>query len=187
MKKFNVTLDLYFCHTYRDEDDYSDDESDKESVDSNVSEASKASGESEAPHVGFPSVEEYIKATFTATDMTEFLIDEIDTNIISAEWDKEAFKLHLVVETKKTAEELHQNLLDNSLEDTEYEACQNTGWILFTSKGNEFGLTDYRNAEIEITPVKPKRVLTEEHKAKMKAGRIAAKARRDAEKAQAPK
>jgi hypothetical protein len=166
MKKFNVTLNLYFRDTYRDED------------------------ESEVPHVefpsvGFPSVEDYIKATFSAKNMTEYLIDEFDINIISAEWDKEEFKMHLVIETKKTAEDLRGDLRDLSLEDTEYEAGDNTGWILFTSKGREFGLTDYRDTEIEITPVKPKRVLTEEHKAKMKAGRIAAKARRDAEKAAA--
>jgi hypothetical protein len=179
--KYNVTLNLSFDYSHRRED-YSDDESDKESVDSNVSEAS---GESMAPHVGFPTVEDYIKATFTATDMTEYILG--DGWVISAEWDKEKFKMHLVVETRRTTEDLRGDLMYNSLEDTEYEACQNTGWILFTSKGREFGLTDYRNAEIEITPVKPKRVLTEEHKAKMKAGRIAAKARRDAEKAQAPK
>jgi hypothetical protein len=175
--KYNVTLNLSFGYSHRREDD----ESDKESVDSNVSEAS---GESEVPHVGFPTVEDYIKATFMAKDMTKYILG--DGWVISAEWDKEEFKMHLVVETPRTTEDLRGDLMDNSLEDTEYEACQNTGWILFTSKGNEFGLTDYRDGEIEITPVKPKRVLTEEHKAKMKAGRIAAKARRDAEKAQAP-
>jgi hypothetical protein len=36
-------------------------------------------------------------------------------------------------------------LIDNSLEDGEYESSESNGWTLKTSKGYEYGLIDFRN------------------------------------------
>jgi hypothetical protein len=105
--------------------------------------------------------------------------------IQSAEWDKKKFRTHIVLKTEQTAEELLKSLKFHSLEDGEYEACDSNGWVLRTPKGYEVGLADYRDGDIVIKEAKSKRVLTDEQKAKMKAGREAAKARRDAEKAAA--
>lgn len=72
----------------------------------------------------------------------------------------------MVVDTDCTAEELKEDIQSVSLEDGEYEACGETGWIIFTRGPKdevvgedgkwdmkdfwEYGLTDYRRNPIEV-------------------------------------
>jgi len=105
----------------------------------------------------------YIKSN-DAMDMVAYIC--CDAEVVSAEWDPEKFAIHMTVETDQTKKELMEDLRTNSLEDGEYEACGETGWILFTrdEEGNpygggegsedvwEYGLVDYRDNPIEITP-----------------------------------
>lgn len=86
-----------------------------------------------------------------------------DGEVISAQWHPKEFKITMVVDTDQSKEELIEDLRMNSLEDGEYEACGDTGWIVMTRgpKGEEFGapwdmsdtweygLTDYRSNPIE--------------------------------------
>jgi hypothetical protein len=104
---------------------------------------------------------DYIK-TNSAMDMVECIF--CDAEVKSAEWDNDAFAIHMVVESDQTTEELREDLEMNSLEDGEYEACGESGWILFTRGPNgeifyggegsedvwEYALVDYRDNDIEI-------------------------------------
>lgn len=107
---------------------------------------------------------DYIK-TNSAMGMVECIF--CDAEVKSAEWDNDAFAIHMVVESDQTMEELREDLEMNSLEDGEYEACGESGWILFTrgpdgevyegGEGSddvwEYGLVDYRDNLIEIKAV----------------------------------
>lgn len=107
---------------------------------------------------------EHIK-TNDAMGMVEYVC--CDAEVVSAEWDSTNFAINMVVETNQTEDELREDLEMNSLEDGEYEAGCETGWILFTrdEEGNmydgdwnnkdvwEYGLVDYRQNPIEITEV----------------------------------
>lgn len=98
-------------------------------------------------------------------EMVEYI--PADGEILSAEWDETAFAIHMVVESDQTADELREDLEMNSLEDGEYEACGETGWILFTrdeegkpyygGEGSdnvwEYGLVDYRQNKISVVPI----------------------------------
>ena len=109
-------------------------------------------------------IEDYIK-TNSAMGMVECVL--CDSDVTSAEWDTNAFALHMVVETDATLEGLRRDLEMNSLEDGEYEACGESGWILFTrgpegevfygGEGSEdvweYALVDYRQNYIEIVPI----------------------------------
>ena len=100
--------------------------------------------------------------TNDAMGMVEYVC--CDAKVLSAEWDSTKFAINMVVETDQTADELREDLEMNSLEDGEYEAGCETGWILFTrdEEGNmydgdwnntdvwEYGLVDYRQNPIEI-------------------------------------
>lgn len=90
-----------------------------------------------------------------------------DGEVLSAEWDKETFAIHMVVETDQNAEDLREDLESNSLEDGEYEACGETGWIMMTRGPNgeifgppwdmkdtwEYALTDYRENPILVKEI----------------------------------
>ena len=53
-----------------------------------------------------------------------------------------------------TADELRDNLQDNSLEDGEYESGDDNGWTIKTLTGNwEVGLVDYRRNRIEVEQI----------------------------------
>ena len=109
------------------------------------------------------SIIDYIKGN-DAMGMVEYSICEGE--VLSAEWDPSAFAIHMVVETDEGAKELEEDLRMNSLEDGEYEASGETGWILFTRGPNgeiyeggegsedvwEYGLVDYRQNPIVVKP-----------------------------------
>jgi hypothetical protein len=107
------------------------------------------------------NIVDYVKSN-SAMDMVEYIL--CDGEVKSAQWDAKTFAIHMMVETDQTVEELREDLEMNSLEDGEYEACGETGWILFTrgpegevymgGEGSgdvwEYGLVDYRQNPIEI-------------------------------------
>lgn len=113
------------------------------------------------------SIEDYVKEN-DALGFVEYVVS--DGEVISAEWDKKKFQIHMIVDTERTKKELIEDLKWNSLEDGEYEACGNTGWVVMTRgpKGEEFGppwdmkdywvfgLTDYRRNPIEVVELATK-------------------------------
>lgn len=97
-----------------------------------------------------------------AMEMVGYIL--CDGEVLTAEWDPERFSIHMTVETDQSQEDLRKDLEMNSLEDGEYEASGETGWILFTrdEEGNsyqggegsddvwEYALIDYRSNPILI-------------------------------------
>lgn len=171
MTKFRVTLnfnvDIHQC-----DDSWSDQKSirDKQVAfqrtekyyEEYVSSDSKSDETLPTFHRMLKNIQNHVK-TNDAMDMVEYICCEGE--VLSAEWDTEKFAINMVVETDQTADDLRKDLEMNSLEDGEYEACGETGWILFTrdEEGNiydgdwnnkdawEYGLVDYRSNPIEIT------------------------------------
>lgn len=157
MPQFRVTLNFTFnSHHYGD---------DNHAINNNMLKAREAAFERTDVYYIKHDVEDYIK-TNDAMGMVEYIL--CDGEVLSAEWDKDEFAIHMLVETNQTAEQLKEDLEMNSLEDGEYESCGETGWILFTrgpegqvydgGEGSEdvweYGLTDYRDNDIEIVEVK---------------------------------
>jgi hypothetical protein len=156
MTKFHVTLHFHF------ERNCSDDETEYESSRTSKRKQ-KAAFDRTDKYYERHSLTEYIKAN-DAMEMVEYCIGEGE--VLSAEWDPSAFAIHMVVETDQTMEELREDFQMNSLEDGEYEACGETGWILFTRDENgnpynggegsdtvwEYGLVDYRSNPIDVKP-----------------------------------
>ncbi len=109
------------------------------------------------------SLEGYVK-TFRPMDLVESMIDG---EVVSVEWDPTAFKMHMTVETEQSEKQLREDLEENSLEDNEYEACGETGWILFTRGPNGevfedpttledywvYALLDYRTKPVVLVPL----------------------------------
>jgi len=155
MTKFQVTLNFNIIfHDW--EDQYSYGKEDKA-----VKKARKAAYERTAKYYEEHSIVDHVKSNH-AMGFVETVL--CDGEVLSAEWDKERFAIHMVVETDGDAEELRRDLEMNSLEDGEYEACGETGWILMTRGPNgevfgppwdmkdtwEYALTDYRENPILI-------------------------------------
>ena len=171
MTKFRVTLnfnvDIHDC-----DDAWSDRKSikDKQAAfqrtekyyEEYVSSDSKSDETLPTFHRMLKNIQNHVKSN-NAMEMVEYIC--CDGEVVSAEWDVEKFAMHLVVDTEETADQLLEDLKMNSLEDGEYEACGETGWILFTRNSDgsiydgdwnvkdawEFGLVDYRSNPIEIT------------------------------------
>jgi hypothetical protein len=175
MPRYNVTLNLTFAREYGEHDDYldrmdcldEDSDSDAGSEDSFSSETRRQALAFRRTDAYFQehSIEEHVKSN-DAFSFVEFVC--CDGEVVSAEWDKEKFQIHMVVETTQTKEELIRDLESNSLEDGEYEACGDTGWIVMTRGPNGelfdspwdttnywcYGLTDYRRNPIEVEEIK---------------------------------
>ncbi len=151
MTKFQVTLNFSF--EAHDVEDYRDSAKAKK--------AKKRAFERTEKYYEEHDIIDYIKSN-DAMGMVEYVL--CDGEVLSAEWDADRFAIHMVVETDQTADELRRDLEMMSLEDGEYEACGETGWILFTrdEEGNvynggldsedvwEYGLVDYRQNPIAI-------------------------------------
>jgi hypothetical protein len=164
MKQYQVTLNFTFNPHHCDVGDFDDTES------VNSDESASSQNEDKAKYEAFQRTDRYYQ--------THNLIEHIKSNdplgfveyvvcdgeVVSAEWDKENFAIHMVVDTNQTEQELENDLRSNSLEDGEYEACGETGWLIFTRGPNnevfdspwdckkfwEYGLTDYRLNPIQI-------------------------------------
>jgi hypothetical protein len=154
MPKFQVTLNFTFeAHSWED-DIYGEDEENA------IQEAFERTDAYYEEH----SIIDHVKSN-DAMGFVETLL--CDGEVLSAEWDKEKFAIHMVVETDQNAEELREDFEMTSLEDGEYEACGDTGWIVMTRGPNgevyeypmeirdfwEYGLTDYRQNPIEIVEI----------------------------------
>jgi hypothetical protein len=152
MTKFNVTLNMSFeCINPYD-------------IEKGQEEAIERTDDYYAKN----NITDYIK-TFDAFGLVEYVCCEGE--VLSAEWDKEKFQIHMVVDADGTADELVEELEMNSLEDGEYEACGETGWLIFTRGPNgevydgdwekkdfwAYGLMDYRwnPIVVEEIPVEP--------------------------------
>lgn len=183
-KRYNVTINFNFRYQDpRDDWDYEsegEDEYEGSDVDAEGQAAPvepkpkpKPKTESQRKREAFARTDEYFR--------THSLMDHIKSNdafgfveyltcsaeVLSAEWDSEKFQIHMVVETDQTPEELIDDLRSNSLEDGEYEACGDTGWLVMTRGPNGecfgppwdmedfwlYGDTDYRDNEIEVTEI----------------------------------
>lgn len=156
MPQFQVTLNFSFDRHY------SDDETEYESSRTSQRKQRAAFQRTDKFYEDHDLIA-YIKSN-DAMEMVAYSCCEAE--VLSAEWDQTDFAIHMVVQTTQTADELRDDLLMNSLEDGEYEACGETGWILFTrdEEGNayqggegsddvwEYGLVDYRENPITITP-----------------------------------
>lgn len=111
------------------------------------------------------SVEDYVK-TFDAMTFVEDLFDETDTVLVSANWNKRFFMMHMIVDSNRSRNEIVDMLTRTSLEDSMYESCGENGWVLFTRGAGgevyrgrmsedrthvvEYGLVDYRSNPIGV-------------------------------------
>jgi hypothetical protein len=154
MTKFQVTLNFSF------ERSSSDDEVEYESNRTSKKKQRDAFDRTDSYYKKHDIID-YIKKN-DAMEMVQYIPGEGE--VLSAKWDPKNFAIHMVVETDETVEDLIEEFQMNSLEDGEYEACGETGWILFTRDENgriydggegshdvwEYGLVDYRNNPITI-------------------------------------
>lgn len=157
MNKFRVTLTFNVNVHYWDEGYGSYEESRTEKK------AKKAAFDRTDAYYETHDIKAYVKG-FSAMELVENMPSEGE--VLSAEWDPEAFQIHMIVKTNQDADDLVQELEMNSLEDGEYEACGETGWILFTRDPEgktlgppwdmknfwEYALTDYRDNPIVVVP-----------------------------------
>ncbi len=157
-KKYNVTLNFTFSAHHPDElADYDDtpEDDDKRNL----------AFERTEDYYNEHSIEEHVKSN-DAMGFVECLYFEGE--ILSAEWDKDKFQIHMVLETEETPEEIEESLKMTSLEDGEYEGCGDFGWVVMTRGPNnerfsgdfheikdywEYGLTDYRRNPILVKEI----------------------------------
>lgn len=115
-------------------------------------------------------VVQYIKDRCDAFAFVQYLVDE--GHVISANWLKDKFAIEMFVDSEKPFYLIEKDLRSYSLEDSEYEACGDTGWILFTrgphgecvsddgkwdlSRFWEYGLTDYRRNKMIVKQMEEK-------------------------------
>lgn len=165
MKQYKVTLNFTFePHAVDDydEDDYESGSENEEQEAPKKLSAKQLAYQRTEEYYRTHSVEEHVKQN-DAFGFVEYVL--CDGEVVSAAWDKKKFQIHMVVNTDQTKEELIHDLEMTSLEDGEYEACGDTGWIVMTRgpKGEvydggwdnlkdywEYGLTDYRRNPIEV-------------------------------------
>jgi hypothetical protein len=148
-KKYNVTLNFTFSTHHPDDAAEFNETPDEEN-------ARTLAFERTDDYYAEHSIIDHIK-TNDAMGFVESLY--FDGEILSAEWDKDEFQIHMVLETEETPEEIEENLKTTSLEDGEYEGCGDFGWVVMTRGPNnerfngdfhelknywEYGLTDYR-------------------------------------------
>ena len=187
-KRYNVTLNFSFRkYDPRDDYDYESEEDDYEGSKTVAEAKTEPKSESQRKREAFQRTEEYFRThdviehikSNDALGFVEFVC--CNGEVLSAEWDEEKFQIHMVVETEQSKEELIEDLRSNSLEDGEYEACGDTGWLVMTRGPNGeqldspwnmsdfwlYGDTDYRDNEIEVKKIKsPKKPIATEPEAK---------------------
>ena len=163
MKQYKVTLNFTFSENGCEVEEEYDDDGELISLEEEDNKQLEAFQRTDAYYAKH-SVIEHIKSN----DPMGFVESVFcDGEILSAEWDPKKFQIHMVVDTEMTKEEVIKDLEWNSLEDGEYEACGETGWLIFTRGPNDeilgedgtwemknfwcYGLTDYRGNPIEVT------------------------------------
>ena len=175
MKQYHVTINLSFephgCEV-EDELEYEENEKDMRSTLSPEDRAQLEAFQRTDQYYAKHSVIEHIKSN-DAFDMVQNII--CDGEVLSARWDTKKFAIHMVLNTNQNEEELLEDLQSTSLEDGEYEACGDTGWIVFTRGPNDevfdgwkskgfwcYGFTDYRENPIEVKLLGEKSEIPEE-------------------------
>lgn len=174
MKQYKVTINFTFEKEYCDVEDEYDSDGELLEKEGEAKEQYDAFARTDAYYEKH-SIEEHIKEN-DAFSFVEYL--PCDGEVLSAKWLKDKFAIEMIVDTDQTAEELEEDLRGNSLEDGEYEACGETGWIVMTRgpKGECFGedgkwdmkdvwtygLTDYRNNPMTIEQVGDKTTIPPE-------------------------
>lgn len=159
MHRFKITLNFTFRrHSLKDVlyPYDSDDEDNEECVD--------AFQRTDAYYLKY-SLEDYVK-TSDPEGFVEYMLR--NAYVESAEWDPEAFQIHMVVETEDSKESILEELQTLSLEDGQYEASGESAWVLFTRGPNgeicwdigteedawPYGEVDYRQNPIHIELLK---------------------------------
>lgn len=120
----------------------------------------------------------YIKNRCDAFGFVQYIIG--DGEVVSAKWLEDKFAIEMIVDSYNYPGPLEKDLRNHSLEDGEYEACGDTGWIVLTrgpngecfgENGNwsmkgywEYGLTDYRRNKIIIKEIGEKPDYVDESK-----------------------
>lgn len=154
MTKFKVTLNFTF-DTHDGEDSYGSELQVNKRI-----EAFERTEKYYSEH----NLIDYIK-TFSAMDLMEYVMSYGE--VVSAVWDPVEFQIHMVVESDETADDVEEDLMTSSLEDGEYEASGETGWLIFTRGPNgevfddpmgsedywEYGLLDYRCNPIMVNKI----------------------------------
>ena len=162
MKQYKVTLNFTFTpHGCDVEEEYDDDGNLVEMEEGEDKEKYEAFQRTDAYYQKH-SVEEHVRKN-DALAFVEYVV--CDGEVVSAEWDRKGFAIYMVVNTEQSKKNLIRDLKMNSLEDGEYEACGDTGWIVMTRGPDgevfngdwdkikqywEYGLTDYRHNPIEV-------------------------------------
>ncbi len=164
MKQYKVTLNFTFAAERCEvEEEYDDDGNPLPMEEGEEKEQYEAFQRTYA-YFKKHSVEAHVKENDALSFVESVLCDG---EVVAAEWDKKKFAIHMIVNTDQSKEELIRDLEMTSLEDSEYEACGDTGWIVMTRgpKGEQFGppwdtknfwvygLTDYRDNEIEVQEI----------------------------------
>ena len=158
MNQYKVTLNFTFEEEYSvREDDFSP----------KTASAKKKAYKRTDDYYNDHSIIDHVKSNNALAFVESLFLD--DGEILHAEWDRKKFQIHMVVNTTMTPEELVEDLKMTSLEDGEYEACGDTGWIVMTRGPNYeifdgggsmddvwvYGFTDYRSNPIEVSLIGP--------------------------------
>ncbi len=151
MRQVKVTLDLWFTQSVAGDMAFAEDMEEVEKIETAIALTEDSD---------FDWIEHLKK--FDPKEFVEFIyIDDLGS-ITSAKWLDEGkieFIIDLDEEQCKICDDssdegilkhLKDALLDSSLEDGEYESCEDNGWVIFTkplADGStyEYGLTDYRD------------------------------------------
>ena len=93
-------------------------------------------------------IADYVINTFYAEEFLEDIVDEHEIKMIegSQKWNND-FSVSFKVNTNFTKDEVYNYLVDQNLEDSQYEVCDENGWVILTKDDKpdrEYGLIDYR-------------------------------------------
>ena len=93
-------------------------------------------------------IADYVINTFYAEEFLEDIVDEDEIKMIegSQKWNND-FSVSFKVNTNFTKDEVYNYLVDKNLEDSQYEVCDENGWVILTKDDEperEYGLIDYR-------------------------------------------
>ncbi len=153
MRQVKVTLELWFTQSNIGDMAFAEDMEDVEKIETAIA----LMEDSDFNWI------EHLK-TFDPLEFVKYLYMEDLGSVSSAKWlpqGKIEFIIDLDEEQCKTCgdstdegiiKHFKDALLDQSLEDGEYESCEDNGWVIFTKPlqdGStfEYGLTDYRDAK----------------------------------------
>jgi hypothetical protein len=141
MNIFKVTLNLTFTPNKWDHNEYENERMniDQKKIKQETFSRTKA-------YYMDNDLEDYIKKTYDPKEMVEYLFFEMD---IISEWNEDTFAIDTIVKTEKTKQDLYETLKRHSLDDGEYEACDENGWLIYTRGPNGEGYQDYDENKVD--------------------------------------